>query len=60
MIRNNFLTQINMINMKLVTKTILFILFQDSGNESSPIRLKDFKGQNHKGASVQEKDNLVT
>ncbi|XP_059053713.1 potassium voltage-gated channel protein Shab isoform X2 [Achroia grisella] len=31
----------------------------DSGSESSPIRLKDFKGQNHKG-SAQERDNLVT
>lgn len=32
----------------------------DSGSESSPIRLKDYKGQNHKGASGQEKDNLVS
>ncbi|CAB3259973.1 unnamed protein product [Arctia plantaginis] len=31
----------------------------DSGSESSPIRLKDFKGQNHKG-SASERDNLVT
>ncbi|KAM3966271.1 shaker cognate b isoform 2-T3 [Aphomia sociella] len=31
----------------------------DSGSESSPIRLKDFKGSNHKG-SAQERDNLVT
>ncbi|XP_022830275.1 potassium voltage-gated channel protein Shab isoform X3 [Spodoptera litura] len=31
----------------------------DSGSESSPIRLKDFKGQNHKGGA-SERDNLVT
>ncbi|KAL4712030.1 hypothetical protein ACJJTC_003697 [Scirpophaga incertulas] len=31
----------------------------DSGSESSPIRLKDFKGQNHKGG-VPERDKLVT
>ncbi|XP_026762440.2 potassium voltage-gated channel protein Shab isoform X3 [Galleria mellonella] len=31
----------------------------DSGSESSPIRLKDFKGQNHKG-SAQERDNFVS
>ncbi|PZC74452.1 hypothetical protein B5X24_HaOG207855 [Helicoverpa armigera] len=31
----------------------------DSGSESSPIRLKDFKGQNHKGGAA-ERDNLVT
>ncbi|XP_073947115.1 potassium voltage-gated channel protein Shab-like isoform X3 [Choristoneura fumiferana] len=31
----------------------------DSGNESSPIRLKDFKGQNHK-AGPMERDNLVS
>ncbi|XP_075979140.1 potassium voltage-gated channel shaker cognate b isoform X7 [Anticarsia gemmatalis] len=31
----------------------------DSGSESSPIRLKDFKGQNHKGGAT-ERDNLVT
>ncbi|XP_072947408.1 potassium voltage-gated channel protein Shab-like isoform X2 [Epargyreus clarus] len=30
----------------------------DSGSESSPIRLKDFKGQNHKGST--DKGNLVT
>ncbi|KOB68489.1 Potassium voltage-gated channel protein Shab, partial [Operophtera brumata] len=30
----------------------------DSGSESSPIRLKDFKGQNHKGGAP-ERDNLV-
>ncbi|XP_050675129.1 potassium voltage-gated channel protein Shab isoform X4 [Leptidea sinapis] len=30
----------------------------DSGSESSPIRLKDFKGQNHKGAT--ERSNLVS
>ena len=35
-------------------------MFQgDSGSESSPIRLKDFKGQNHKGGAT-ERDNLVT
>ncbi|XP_069359009.1 potassium voltage-gated channel protein Shab isoform X5 [Maniola hyperantus] len=31
----------------------------DSGSESSPIRLKDFKGQNHKG-SAADRSNLVT
>ncbi|XP_063623454.1 potassium voltage-gated channel protein Shab isoform X3 [Cydia splendana] len=31
----------------------------DSGNESSPIRLKDFKGQNHKAGAL-ERENLVT
>ncbi|XP_049873937.1 potassium voltage-gated channel protein Shab isoform X2 [Pectinophora gossypiella] len=31
----------------------------DSGSESSPIRLKDFKGQNHK-AGAPERDNMVT
>ncbi|CAH2981365.1 unnamed protein product [Chilo suppressalis] len=31
----------------------------DSGSESSPIRLKDFKGQNHKGGA-QERDSLVS
>ncbi|XP_050351527.1 potassium voltage-gated channel protein Shab isoform X8 [Nymphalis io] len=30
----------------------------DSGSESSPIRLKDFKGQNHKG--VTDRSNLVS
>ncbi|XP_053606469.1 potassium voltage-gated channel protein Shab isoform X1 [Plodia interpunctella] len=31
----------------------------DSGSESSPIRLKDFRGQNHRGGA-QERDNLVS
>ncbi|XP_030019946.2 potassium voltage-gated channel protein Shab isoform X3 [Manduca sexta] len=31
----------------------------DSGSESSPIRLKDFKGQNHKGGA-SERDDIVT
>ncbi|XP_028172527.1 potassium voltage-gated channel protein Shab-like isoform X2 [Ostrinia furnacalis] len=31
----------------------------DSGSESSPIRLKDFKGQNHK-AGPHERDSLVS
>ncbi|KAJ0178234.1 hypothetical protein K1T71_006057 [Dendrolimus kikuchii] len=31
----------------------------DSGSESSPIRLKDFKSQNHKGGAP-ERENLVT
>ncbi|XP_026325146.1 potassium voltage-gated channel protein Shab isoform X2 [Hyposmocoma kahamanoa] len=31
----------------------------DSGSESSPIRLKDYKGQNHKGGA-SERSNLVT
>ncbi|XP_012550406.1 potassium voltage-gated channel protein Shab isoform X4 [Bombyx mandarina] len=31
----------------------------DSGSESSPIRLKDFKGQNHKGGAP-ERDNVMT
>lgn len=38
----------------------ILVTFQgDSGSESSPIRLKDFKGQNHKGGAP-ERDNLVT
>ncbi|XP_032520280.2 potassium voltage-gated channel protein Shab isoform X2 [Danaus plexippus] len=31
----------------------------DSGSESSPIRLKDFKGQNHKGGTT-DRSNLVS
>ncbi|GBP77148.1 hypothetical protein EVAR_38726_1 [Eumeta japonica] len=31
----------------------------DSGSESSPIRLKDFKGQNHKSGADSQKDGLV-